>query len=809
MQHRIAVFLLFTFWMVTGNETMSQYQYLGNLTRFDREGSGVLLQCGDDLVRLSFLTDDAVRLTLARKGKWEEGLEYALAKIAWSGTSYTLTESATHITLKTAGMEVRIKRMPCRFAFYDAQGNLLNQDDEAFGMAWDGNEVAVFKSLLEGERFFGLGEKAGGIDRRGREYVMWNSDVPAYTDRTDPLYQSHPFFIGMREGRAYGIFFNNTHRSHFNMGAGNHRLFFFRAEGGPMSYFFFTGPSLKHILSRYSELVGRMPLPPTWALGYQQCRYSYFPESEVRTLAKTFRDKKIPIDVIYLDIHYMDGFRCFTFDKERFPQPAQMLGDLQHMGLKVVAIVDPGIKVDSGYAVYENGVAGNQFIKFPDGQLYIGDVWAGSSHFTNYTRAESRRWWGDLVGTFVSNGISGIWNDMNEPAVWGREAPLLVEFEKDGGKKTSLKEIHNVFGHLMAQATYEGLRRHRPNERPFILTRAGFAGTQRYAASWTGDNIASFEHLEIAIRLCQSMGLSGIPFVGADVGGFAGTPSQELMARWMQVGAFTPFFRTHSEANSYEQEPWSFGEEVEDINRRYIELRYRLLPYTYTQFQRASASGLPIMKPLFLEYPGEPEAYQRHNHTTYLWGDDILVAPVTREGERLRKVYLPEGSWHDFWENKVYAGGQYIYVDAPLEKLPLFMRGGAVIAMGDVQQYVGEKPDSLIMLHVYPGENRASSLYEDDGRSFAYENGEWSLTRFSVSAKGKKLTLNISEREGKYIPPARNYRIILHGQAGTPKRITANGQRLRNEDFSFDAKMGTTTLMAKDDGQKHEVVFGF
>ncbi|MGH7492470.1 MAG: glycoside hydrolase family 31 protein [bacterium] len=788
---------------------MAQYQYLGNITRCDREGSGVLLQCGDDLVRLSFLTGDAVRLTLARKGKWEEGPEYALAKIAWPGANYTLTETPAQLTIKTADMEVRIKRAPCRFAFYDAKGNLLNQDDEAFGMAWDGNEVAAFKSLLEGERFFGLGEKTGGLDRRGREYVMWNADAPAYTDRTDPLYQSHPFFIGIREGRVYGIFFNNTHRSYFNMGAGNHRMYFFRAEDGPMSYFFFTGPTLKHVVSRYSELVGRMPLPPQWALGYQQSRYSYFPESEVRTLAKTFRDKEIPVDAMYLDIHYMDGYRCFTFDKNHFPDPARMFADLLQMGLRVVTIVDPGIKVDSGYAVNENGVQGNHFIKYPDGELYVGDVWPGKSHFTNYTRAESRQWWGDLVGKFVDHGIAGIWNDMNEPAVWGREAPPLVEFEKEGGKKTTLKEIHNVFGHLMAQATYEGLRRHRPNERPFILTRAGFAGTQRYAASWTGDNIATFEHLEIAIRLCQSMGLSAIPFTGADVGGFLGTPSQELFARWMQVGAFTPFFRTHTEVNSNEQEPWSFGEEVEEINRRYIELRYRLLPYTYTQFQHASVTGLPILKPLFLEYADDPEVYHRHNHTTYLWGDDILVAPVTREGQRLRKVYLPKGQWHDFWENRVFAGGQYIYVDAPLEKLPLFVRGGAVIPMGEVQQYVGEKPGSAITLQVYPGENRTCSFYEDDGLTFAFETGAWALTRFNLSTKGKNLILKISGREGDYVPPARAYKIILHGQAAAPKKITINGQKLRSEDFSFDTKQGTTALPAGEAGRSYEVVFSF
>ncbi|MDZ7309578.1 MAG: DUF4968 domain-containing protein, partial [candidate division KSB1 bacterium] len=521
--------------LLLGERVMSQYQFLGNLTAIDFHEQGAVLRCGEDLVRLAFLAPDLARVTLAPHGRWQSGPDYALAKTDWPGTTFTVAETATHVVLKTAALEVRIRRSPCRLAFYDAAGNLLNQDDEAFGLAWEGREVAVFKTLLPGERFYGLGEKTGGLDRRGSEWQMWNSDIPAYSDRTDPLYQSHPFFIGVRESRCYGIFFNNTHRSFFNLGAGNHRLYSFRAEGGALDYFFFAGATMKDILRRYSELVGRMPLPPLWALGYQQCRWSYFPESEVRQLARIFREKKIPADVLYLDIHHMDGYRCFTFDPQRFPDPRKLLADLRAQGFKVVTIVDPGIKVDPGYSVYDSGVQGDHFIKFPDGQRYIGDVWPGPSHFTNYTKPESRAWWGDLHKDFLDMGVAGIWNDMNEPAVWGREAPLLVEFDEEG-RKVSIKKIHNVFGHLMAQATYEGLRRWRPQERPFILTRAGFAGTQRYAASWTGDNVATFEHLEIGIRICQSMSLSGIPFVGTDVGGFAETPTPELFVRWMQVG---------------------------------------------------------------------------------------------------------------------------------------------------------------------------------------------------------------------------------------------------------------------------------
>ena len=785
---------------------MSQYQFLGNLTRMEREENGVLLHCGDHLLRLSFLCADIVRLTLARNGNWHEGPDYAIAKNDWPGADFSIEETADQASLKTSVLEVRVKRSPCRVAFYDVQGNLLNQDDEAFGIAWEGSEVAVFKSLLRDERFFGLGEKVGELDRRGHEFVMWNTDSPGYSDKTDRLYQSHPFFIGVRENRAYGIFFNNTFRSTFSMGAGNHRLYSFRAEGGPVDYFFFAGPTVKQVLSRYSELVGRMPLPPKWALGYQQSRWSYYPDNEVRTVARTFRDKKIPADVIHLDIHHMDGYRCFTFDPERFPDPKKLLAELREMGFKVVVIVDPGIKVDPGYSVYENGVAGGHFIKFPDGELYVGDVWAGPSHFANFTRPETRTWWGDLHEDFLDKGVAGFWNDMNEPAVWGVEAPELVEFDENG-KKVSFKKIHNVFGHLMTQATYEGLRRLRPEERPFLLTRAGFSGTQRYAAIWTADNISTFEHLEIAIRICQSIGLSGIPFVGTDIGGFQGSPTAELYVRWMQFGAFTPFFRSHTSFDTPDQEPWSFGERAESINRETIELRYRLVPYTYTAFQQASATGLPIMRPLFLEFPREAETYESQNHTTFLWGEDILVAPVTRAGQRMRKVYLPEGTWHDFWKNETHEGGQYVCVEAPLERLPLFVRAGAVIPMQEVQQFVDEKPAEEMELHVYPGAERTSELYEDDGHSFAYEKGQWSKTRFRMIQTGTTVSLEISERTGKFVPVARDYKIVLHGLQREPKSVLVDGKKHRIQAAAIDMEAGTIAVVIKDDGKEHEVVF--
>ena len=801
---RIFFWLIILFILNREGNAMNQYEFLGEVTDVARESHGVLLTCGPHQLRIQFLTDAIVRITLARNGKWPRGPEYAVARHDWPGARIQFREDEQTIELQSDLLRIRITRKPCRLAFYNAGDDLLNQDDPAFGMAWDGDEVAVFKTLLQGEQFFGLGEKVGPLNKRGREWVMWNSDTPAYTDRTDPLYQSHPFFIGFRNGLAYGIFFNNTYKSYFNLGGGSHRLYSFRAEKGHLDYFFFAGPGMKDILRQYGEVVGKMPMPPLWALGYQQCRWSYFPESEVRRIAQTFRDKRIPADVIYLDIHYMDGYRCFTFDPQRFPDPARMLADLRKMGFKVVTIVDPGIKIDPDYHVYRSGVEGGHFITYPDGERYSADVWPGPSHFANFTRPQTRKWWGDLHKEFIEMGIAGFWNDMNEPSVWGKETPPLVEFEEEG-QAVSIKKIHNVFAHLMAQATYEGWHRVRPKDRAFILTRAGFSGTQRYAASWTGDNRSTFLDLDIAVRMCLNMGLTGIPFVGADVGGFAGSSFTELFVRWIQVGAFTPLFRTHTEVNSEAQEPWSFGEWAEEVVRRYIELRYRLLPYTYTAFYQAASEALPIMRPLFLEYPDDSETFAATNQTTYLWGDHLLVAPVTAAGQTVRKVYLPKGIWYDFWTDRPFEGGGYVYVDAPLETLPLFVRAGAVLPMREVQQYVDEKPLTALELHVYPGEGGRSFLYEDDGSSMAYTRGEWRITRFAVEHTEEAIRLNLGDPEGAYQPHRRDWVIILHGQKQEPLQVLVDGKALAKKDIAFDPESSTVRIVMTDDNRSHTI----
>jgi len=495
-----------------------------------------------------------------------------------------------------------------------------------------------------------------------------------------------------------------------------------------------------------------------WALGYQQSRYSYYPEARVRNLADTFRLKRVPADVLWLDIHYQDGYKPFTWDRERFPDPAGMIRDLRAKGFRTVTIVDPHPKKETGYAPYDSGLAGGHFVTSADGSVYEAPVWPsqaerqpGPSVFPDFSRPSTRDWWGGLYKSFLDLGVAGIWNDMNEPAVFVDPVgtfPLTVRHDNEGQPSTHA-EIHNVYGQLMTRATYEGLRRLRPNERPFVLTRATFAGGQRYAAVWPGDNISSWSALADGIATLTGLGLSGFPFVGTDIGGFAGVASPELYTRWLQAAVFSPFMRSHTTFGTPPQDPWSYGSALEEINRRSIELRYQLLPHIYSVMREASVTGIPALRPMFLEFPDDPRTYDLE--TQFMFGDALLVAPVVEDGARQRAVYLPKGTWFDYWTGERLEGGREITVEAPLSALPVFVRSGHAVFRQPAVQHTGEINERTeLSMVLYPGENARAELYEDDGGSMAYEQGDYSLRRieWSDGASDTRIVLS-SPHEGR------------------------------------------------------------
>lgn len=721
----------------------AQFKFAGNVTDYKKFDNRIELTLDNAKAGIYVYGNNIIRFRFTNKKEFSKAPSYAVIYELPQKAEFAFTEEKSTLTISTNELIVKISKSPCRVTIYDKDMKLINADEESFGVSFDNDEVRCFKKLLDGESFYGLGEKTGGMRKNGSEYTLWNSDVPAYTNRTDQLYQSIPFFYGIRDFKAYGIFFDNSYKSRFNFGASNNRFFWFGAEQGEMDYYFIYGPDMKKVLSSYTTLTGRMELPPLWALGYQQCRWSYYPESTLNSVAASFRAKKIPCDVLYLDIHYMDGYRVFTWDKTRFPDPPKMLSNLKDNGFKLVTIIDPGVKADSNYFAAKEGVKQGLFAKYPDGILYQGEVWPSWAYFPDFTKKETRTWWGDKLYGLIKDGVEGIWNDMNEPATWGQSFPDIVQFD-DNGFKANHKKIHNVFALEMAQATREGLKRY-SDKRHLVLTRAGFSGIQRYSAVWTGDNAATEEHLGLALKMPLSMGISGISFVGTDVGGFIDDATPRLYLRWMELGVFTPFFRQHSEYGSKAKEPWTFGEDIENDVRDMINLRYKLLPFLYTEFYNASKTGMPIMRPMFMNYQNDKECYSVQAESQFMAGENVLVAPVLTEKTDFKKLYLPAGSWYYVPENKFYTGGQWIIIDVPLNTLPMFLKQGAIIPFQEIQQYVGEKKIEETEIHIYPAEKSSYTLYEDDGISYQYEKEKYSLTSFTCEKKEGSIDVDVKK----------------------------------------------------------------
>jgi alpha-glucosidase len=787
--------------VVAFSQDITTLEQIGPVVSFEKTDKGVTFKCADNSqVQLTVLAADLIRVRASfAKSIPARDHSWAIAKVNWDTPRWSVKETAEAVTVSTDDVEVVVRRSPLLIEFRDARTHALVNADER-PMAYDakgrltammfdpkaGMFVASAKKLGFDEHFYGLGEKAARLDKRRGSFVNWNSDTPGYTEGKDPIYQTIPFYIGLQRSLAYGIFFDNSYRSYFDFGRSSQQRAWFGAEGGELNYYFFYGPSIKKILSRYADLTGHMPLPPLWALGNQQSRWGYYPDTMVEEVVRQYRERDLPLDVIHLDIDYMNAYRVFTFDSQRFPEPKALTDKLGRQGVKVITIVDPGVKYqpvksdgerpqsNGRYYVFDQGVEKNFFQRRQSGELFVPRVWPGESVFVDYTLPEARRWWGELHRAYTDNGVAGIWNDMNEPSDFvdqsGKNQLDVVSY--DEGEKTTHAKNRNVFGLLMARATYEGLERLKPDRRPYVITRAAYAGIQRYSTMWTGDTNSTWESLGLNIPMFTTLGLSGEPFVGSDVGGFMGRGNGELLVRSYQVSFLAPFCRNHKNIDAYDQEPWRFGTYYEDIIRKYLKLRYALLPFLYTTLEEAHRTGAPLFRPLLLNYQDDSNTYNLDDQ--FMIGDDLLVAPVLKPDLTRRLVYLPKGTWYDYWTNKVYAGGTMISVEAPLETVPMFVRGGTIIPMGPPLNYVGEKPLDPITFNIYPDNtgSASSKLYEDDGLSPAYKQGAFRRTAFSAKRAGRGFVVTVGAAEGSYNPGPRKFSFVIKSAASNLGGVT-------------------------------------
>lgn len=755
------------------------------------EANRAVLTCNNSVaLELTALNPSTVRLRFTTTGRFSDGFSYATLPGSFStATALTLTETESNIEISTTALTFKISREALRIRIEDTDGHLVSEDEKGFhweeNASFGGTVVQNSRYIQSGEQFHGLGDKSSTLDMRGRRFQLWGSDTYAYGENTDPLYKNIPFFISHHHGHACGFFFDNTFRSYFDFGKERSSINTFWAQGGEMDYTVIYGPSVPAVSSSFARLTGTPELPPLWALGYHQCKWSYKTEAEFKSIATSFRKHKIPCDALYLDIDYMDGFRCFTWNLQAFPDPEGMVKKLEDDGFKTVAIIDPGIKIDPEYDIYQQGIENDVFCKRMDGPLFTGNVWPGPCHFPDFTSAGVREWWSTLFDGLVKDvGIRGIWNDMNEPAVFtdSKTFPRDVRHDFDG-HPCSHRKAHNVYGSQMALATQQGMKRSAPDQRPFVITRSAYAGAWRHTSAWTGDNVSDWEHLRIANIQCQRLSMSGFSFVGSDIGGFLDETNGELFARWIQMGVFHPFCRTHSSGEHGDQEPWSFGEPYTSVIRKFIELRYSLLPYLYTTFWQHTQTGAPFLRSLF--YLDADNHDIQHRVEEFGVGDHMLVCPISKPKQDGRWLYLPTGVWYEFWTDKKETGGEEVWADSPLDRAPVYIKAGAVIPMQPAMQYVGEKNVTELELHIYPatpGTSVTSQIYEDAGDGYSYTSGQNNVRSLTVTAGKLPGDLSLNQRsEGNYNASYNTFKVVLHGLNSIPTLVTIDGQEFTTD----------------------------
>jgi alpha-glucosidase len=779
------------------------WQHLGKVQRVEKLKDGVELTSGAAKVRITVFRDGIFRIRVAPDGRFPKDFSWAVIESP-EPPAVKIEENQKEIQILSGNVIATVQKSPLLITFFDAAGTVYLADEPDLPMAWNGKRIHIWKKMPVDENYFGLGDKAGPMNRRNRSFTNWNTDEFGWQESTDPLYKTIPFFIGLRKGMAYGLFFDNTYRSVFDFGKESPDYFSFGAEGGELDYYFIAGPDPKKIIEQYTAMTGRSPLPPLWTLGYQQCRYSYYPESRVREIVKTLREKKIPADTIYLDIDYQQGYAPFTINREYFPTFEKMISDFRAQGMHTILITDLHIKKDPnhGYAPYDSGMKNDMFVRNPDGSVYVGVVWPGESVFPDFTLTRAREWWGGLYKDFVGMGVAGFWNDMDEPALFERAdktMPLDTVHRLDDGTTLDHRAIHNVFGMQNVRATYDGLRKLQGDERPFVLTRAAYSGAQRYAATWTGDNSSTWNHLKMSTPMLLSMGISGYPLIGEDIGGFAGSPTADLLTRWFEVGALNPIYRDHTAKGTADQEPWVHGPEHEAIRRRYIELRYTLMPYLYTGIEESTRTGLPLMRPVFLEYPQASEFYG--DNRDFLFGRDFFVAPVTTEMVDAEEISLPPGEWYDFWTNAKLSSKEKIILHPRLDEMPLYVRAGAIVPMQPLVQSTEEKPNGPLQLHVYLPISASSgdcrgTLYQDDGHTFAYQKGEILRVNYSCQVSSGAATVTSTTEKGAYQPWWKSVDLTVYGAAAAPKEVRIGERTI--QDWRYDSLAHTVILTVPD-----------
>ena len=733
---------------------------LGFVTAVVPTPDGVEVTCVGGRQRIDVLGESVVRVRVSPDGEWRAAEDWDVLRVpAMSRGAVVVKDDGVQCVVDAGMLSVEISLETGRVRFVTDAGVAIAADATDGAVSWGADCVRVRKQRHPEERHAGFGERSV-LDQTTGTKTFWNVNAKLYGAGADGMYCSVPVFLAHRPSVTYGFYLNALGWSRIRADP-DADTWIAEVAGHELDYVVAHGDGPAAVLERLTGLLGRIELPPRWAVGYHQSHWGYDSATRMRSVADEFERRQLPCDAIHFDIDYMHDHRVFTWDLDRFPDPAELIGELGRHGTRCVAIVDPGVKLEPGNAVFDSGIERDAFVRDAAGEHVSGFVWPGRCVLPDFLRPDVRDWWGDLHTALVDVGMAGIWNDMNEPALYTQPVgtdvdATLVEVPADAphgqpGHRVGHADVHNVYGVSMVRAASDALARLRPDARSFFLTRSGFAGIQRYSAVWTGDNTASWEHLRMSLPMLCNLGLSGIPFVGADIGGFWEDATPELYARWIQAGVLYPMMRGHSHKDTRPNEPWAFGAEVESVARKALRLRYELRPYLYTLFHGAVTTGAPLLRPLLWSFSEDSRAAAIEDQV--MLGDALLAAPVCHPGVRRRDVYLPAGRWYDWRTGETYDGPAEVHVDAPLDRLPLFARAGTLVPLAVVADD-GTIDDSVLTLRVFPGDGEGV-IYDDDGETFDYRNGAFALRRYQLRTDVATVTVSLSAADGLLTPTRR------------------------------------------------------
>lgn len=791
--------------------------------------NGLRLAQGERLIEARAISPTIWRIRIGRGGKLPEDASWAvLPGRRVASAAVTIGESDNGVLLRAGGSHLHIALKTGAISIEDLHGQpILTDALDTPASDWRGDGFVLTKALGAETHLFGLGDKPGKLDLRDRAFSQWTTDSYAFEAGQNPLYKDIPFFLGYEAGRSFGVLLDNTWRKFFDFGVTDPEIMRFGALGGGIDYYVFTGPTPADVVQAYHWLTGTPPMPPKWALGYHHSRYSYKTAKEVRALAKRSRKEKIPADVIWLDLHVLDQNRAFTVDKTAFPKFRSLVAELHARHFRVVMIADMHLAEvpDGAYAPYMQGKADDAFVYTRDGATYRDKVWPGVCVFPEFTQEKGRAFWGRLMHKpYEKWGVDGIWNDMNEPAVFNNRGTFppdvvhRIETEGFAPRKASHAEIHNVYGMLNAKATFDGLLALQPDRRPFVMMRASYAGGHRYGVTWTGDNVSTWEHLRMSTPMLLNLGLSGFAFAGVNLGGFVGNAGPELLTRWLQVGMFNPIADNHADLDTDPQEPWVHGAKALRIRREAIDTRYRLLPYLYTLAEETSRTGLPMMRPLFLEFPQAAGGVvlDRQAPAQFMLGSALMIAPPPYgEMPGAFDITLPPGGWYDFWTGarietdrmaritgnsgttkELEAGDaaacHLLQRHPEAERIAVFARAGSILPCHNVVQSTAETPDGPLRLHIYAAPECHGSLYDDDGETYAFQDGQFlRLMVRAVFGDDGQFTLTFGPHEGVYPAWWEALSVTIFGIARYDGLSRACREGVTEQ---YDAEAGTVTL---------------